>query len=547
MKQRFLCLAMAFAVAGCEAFSTAHVDGNNADPSELEGVQPQTCVEVTVYRDRDEDGSGNPAVMDTVCKGDKPTPGYVANMNDCNDDAFSIRPGAPEFCDNVDNDCNKLVDDTTKSWYYDGDGDGHGDPASELPGACKGLAKNYVAVGDDCNDSSADQNKDSVKDGFPIHPGVKEDCDGVDSNCDGNTDKDIESTFYTDLDLDGRGDAAKPQKACTPAKGIVVSKDDCNDDPSKDGAKMFPGNPEVCDNIDNDCNKLVDDGDKVKKIYFKDDDGDGYGDPGKKVEACDVPVGATTTNTDCNDDPNANPHGKKIHPGAIETCNNVDENCDGQTDNGALLSFYFDNDGDGHGGAGNPHFACTAPKGFYPDKTDCDDGDPNVYPGAPELCDGKFNACAGPEKENDGLCNDKSLFTKDICLGAKGCKHEDEKLLMTCSNPDQFKESDGYSCGVAYYYGDALADKKIVMTFEKAAASPNMADVCAELQQGKTLHVSVFVQIDFDPKFVWVATSFMKLIDSFTNAEIKKQKPGNVVVGHSIRLDRTLKDIPDCQ
>jgi hypothetical protein len=117
---------------------------------------------------------------------------------------------------------------------------------------------------------------------------------------------------------------------------------------------------------------------------------------------------------------------------------------------------------------------------------------------------------------------------------------------MTCSNPDLYKESDGYSCGVAYYFGDAIADKKIVMTFEKVASSPLMADVCAELKQGKTLHISVFVQIDFDPKFVWVETTFVKLIDSFTNIEIKKATPGNVVVGVTIEYDLTAKDVPAC-
>lgn len=540
MKQRSIFLAMAFAIAGCTSGTGVFPAGNDFNvPGGSTNPISTPCVEQTFYFDGDTDGFGNPTKPFFTCK-DTPPPGYVSNLNDCNDDSPSVHPGASEQCDKVDNDCNKQIDDTTKSWHLDHDGDGYGDPNPkfELQGSCTGVGDQnaYVANGDDCNDNDA-----------LVYPGAKEICDYVDSNCDGNKDKDLETTHYVDLDLDGRGNGAKPLKACKPSAGVVISSDDCNDDPSKDGAKMFPGNPEVCDGLDNDCNKLVDDN-NVKKTYFKDDDGDGYGAPDKPVSACDVPVGATTTNTDCNDDFNSTPvNGKKIHPGATETCNNVDENCDGVTDEGAKLSFYFDNDGDGQGGAGNPLFACSAPKGYYPDNKDCDDGDPDVYEGAPQLCDGKSNSCGGSEKESDALCGDKNQFTNDFCLGAQGCVHEKQKFLMTCSNPEKFKASDGYTCGLVYYFGDALVDKTIVPTFEKEAASPLMEDVCIQLWNGKALHVSAFVQIGFDPKFVWIESSFLKLVDSFTNKEILKTTPGNVVLGETIEFDLTTADIPACQ
>lgn len=62
------------------------------------------------------------------------------------------------------------------------------------------------------------------------------------------------------------------------------------------------------------------------KIY-EDKDGDGFGNPAAFKETCDViPAGTVTDNTDCND------NDRKVHPGATELCNNLDDNCDNQVD-----------------------------------------------------------------------------------------------------------------------------------------------------------------------------------------------------------------------
>ena len=107
------------------------------------------------------------------------------------------------------------------------------------------------------------------------------------------------------------------------------------------------------------------------------------------------------TPTDC-DDTNAN-----VHPEAIEYCDGIDNDCDGQTDEDDAVNtttFYIDADGDGYGDPDTTIAACAAPSGTVDDDTDCDDNAATTHPGAEEIWyDGIDNDCAeGSDDDADG-------------------------------------------------------------------------------------------------------------------------------------------------
>ena len=137
-------------------------------------------------------------------------------------------------------------------------------------------------------------------DGDPaVNPGIGIDaCNGVDDDCDGDTDEDPEWGWYPDNDRDGFGDgAAAPVLSCGEPSGTVASHSDCDDgDPGS-----FPGNDESCDGVDNDCDGTVDEGGTSIGTWYTDADADGAGDPGAPVGGCTAPPGAVDNTLDCDD------------------------------------------------------------------------------------------------------------------------------------------------------------------------------------------------------------------------------------------------------
>src|SRR5215218_5754895 len=87
---------------------------------------------------------------------------------------------------------------------------------------------------------------------------------------------------------------------------------------------------------DNNCDGNIDEG--VTTIFYRDADGDTYGDPNDTKEACSAPDRYVSNSDDCDDgDPDKN-------PGETEVCDGKDNNCDGNVDEGVTTTFYRDAD-----------------------------------------------------------------------------------------------------------------------------------------------------------------------------------------------------------
>ena len=114
------------------------------------------------------DDTGSPSVVDR--DGD----GFTSDV-DCDDTNPEVYPDAPEICDDLDNDCDAEVDEDGVLSYLDADQDGYGDPASEELLCEEDLTR--VSNGDDCDDSDP-----------LVNPDAEEICDGIDNDCDSETD-----------------------------------------------------------------------------------------------------------------------------------------------------------------------------------------------------------------------------------------------------------------------------------------------------------------------------------------------------------------------
>ena len=324
--------------------------------------------------------------------------GNIETAGDCDDTSALINPDADEVCDGSDNNCDGVTDDDAidrTAFYSDGDGDGYGVDADSVL-TCE-APDGYSASAGDCNDDAAD-----------ISPGLAEACDGLDTDCDGDTDEDFVCECYDDDALSELGELMY---------GVIEDETDdhtteCGEGEGAMDASVLWTAPRTgtftFSTYGSDFDTILAiQSPECAEEFACNDDSTWFFDTSKlnvsfeEGESVVVVVSASSTsetgiyrvtasNADLDGDgydetEDCNDSDDEIYPGAEEVCDDIDNDCNGAIDDGLSTStYYVDEDGDGYGTESSAFESCLP--WFFEDRGvlysgDCLDSNDAVHPG----------------------------------------------------------------------------------------------------------------------------------------------------------------------
>jgi hypothetical protein len=341
----------------------------------------------------------------------------------------------PERCNGIDDNCNGQTDETFA---------GLGSQCAVGVGACErdgAIVCNGAGTGTVCDAQAGNPTGES--------------CNGIDDNCNGQIDENI------------------TQPCGTNTGACVAGTRTCNNGSFGSCVGSTGPSTETCDGVDNDCDGQTDEGcdcingttrncysgpsgtagvgicrqgsqtcsggswgacsgqvtPRAEECNNADDDCDGNRDEGL-TRTCGISTGACSLGTEtCNNGSWGSCTGGTSP--TTEVCDGVDNDCDGSTDEGLRQTYYFDSDRDGYGTS--VAISACGPTGDYQATVsgDCNDNNSSVNPGEAEVCFNSLdNDCDGLVACADPECNGQPCSTNSA--------------LGTCTNGSC---STGGSCG----------------------------------------------------------------------------------------------------